>query len=55
MLQTKQRKIYILRISACLTRDKFQALFCVSLKIRNCDDQTMPDGLIDLSHGRAMD
>ena len=45
MLQTKQRKIQILRISTCLSRDKFQVLFCESTKIRNCDDQTMPDGL----------
>ena len=45
MLQTKQRKIQILRISTCLSREKFQVLFCESTKIRNCDDQTMPDGL----------
>ena len=55
MLQTKQRKIQILRISTCLSRDKYQVLFCVSAKTRNCDDQTMRDRLIELSHGRAMD
>lgn len=43
MLQAKQRKIQILRISTCLSRDKFQVLLCESTKIRNCDDQTMPD------------
>ena len=55
MLQTKQRKIQILRISTCLSRDKYQVLFCESTKNRNCDAQTVPDGLIELSHGRAMD
>ena len=44
MLQTKQRKIQILRISTCLSRDKFLALLCVSPKIFNCDDQTVRDG-----------
>ena len=55
MLQTKQRKIQILRISTYLSRDKYQVLFCVLAKTRNCDDQTMRDRLIELSHGRAMD
>ena len=55
MLQTKQRKIQILRISTCLSRDKYQVLFCVLAKTRNCEDQTMRDRLIELSHGRAMD